>query len=173
MILLWIAGALVLLAGFMVAFGAPYVPSKRSELRRVFSELYKVKSSDHLVDIGSGDGIVLREFMRRGGRRATGYEINPVLVLVSRYLSRRNPAITTQLANLWRVSFPDKTTVVYVFGDARDIRRMQRKIETEATRLGRTLHVISYGFQLPDYKPVRTHGAHFLYAVAPLQAAKA
>lgn len=169
----WVITGLVLLGGFMVAFGAPYVPTKPKELRRLFDELYEVRPEDCLVDIGSGDGVVLREFMRRGGRRAIGYEINPILVLISNFISRRDPGIKTHLANFWRIEFPSDTTIVYIFGDARDIRRMQRKIQAEATRLGRSLHVISYGFQLPDQKPVKHRGAHFLYTVAPLQGKKA
>lgn len=171
--LLWIIIVLVLLGGFMVAFGAPYVPTKPSELRQVFTELYRVKPDDYLVDFGSGDGIVLREFIRRGGRRAIGYEINPLLVLVSKFLSRHSDAIETRVANFWRVEFPAETTVVYIFGDGRDIRRMERKVQREATRLGRPLQLISYGFELAGRKPVATHGAHFLYTITPLQGRKA
>ena len=171
--LIWIVAALVLLGGFMVAFGAPYVPTRPRELRRAFGELYNVKPTDCLVDIGSGDGVVLRAFIRLSGRRAVGYEINPVLVFVSKIISRHHPAIEIHLANFWRAEFPVDTTVVYVFGDSRDIRRIQRKVQAEASRLGRPLHLISYGFQLADQKPIKQRGAHFLYTITPLQGKKA
>ena len=171
--LIWIITAVVLLAGFMVAFGAPYVPTKPKELRRVFTDLYRVKPDDCLVDIGSGDGIVLREFIRRGGRAAVGYEINLLLVLISKLLARGKPQIETRLANFWRVQFPPDTTVVYVFGDGRDIRRIEKKVQREATRLKRPLYFISYGFELPGRTPLKQQQAHFLYEVSPLQGRQA
>ena len=75
--------AVVLLFGFVAFTGAPYVPSRRRDLQKAFDELYRLKKTDVLVDIGSGDGIVLREASRRGAR-AIGYELQPLLVLISR-----------------------------------------------------------------------------------------
>ena len=40
-------------------------------------------SRQHLVDLGSGDGTVVRRAIKCGFGRATGYEINPALVLFS------------------------------------------------------------------------------------------
>lgn len=79
--------ALVLVLGFTAFTGAPYVPSKKRELRQVFKQLYALSSKDTLVDLGSGDGVVLRE-ARRCGAAAVGYEIGPVYVAVSRLLAR-------------------------------------------------------------------------------------
>lgn len=159
-----IAALLVILFGFVVVFGAPYVPTKPTELRRAFDELYEFKAHDLLVDIGSGDGVVLREAARRGAR-AVGYEINPLLVFISRWLSRGNRRVVIKQANLWKVDFPAETTIVYVFGESRDIRKMAKKVQQQATKLGRDLAFISYGFQLPDMTPIKQSGAHFLYTI--------
>ena len=83
----------VLLFGFVVFRGAPYVPSKRRDIKRAFEELYPLDDSDTLVDIGSGDGVVLRMAAKRGAH-AVGYELNPILVLVSRWLSRKYTTVT-------------------------------------------------------------------------------
>lgn len=168
MLWLWIGFGIIFLFGFVVLTGAPYVPTKRRDLRRAFLELYPLTKDDVLVDIGSGDGIVLREASRCGAR-AVGYELNPVLVWISRLLSRKDTRVQVYIANFWRVDIPDDTTVVYTFGDSRDIVRMMRKVEQQASRLGRRLAFITYGFDIPGQKPVRTVGAHHLYEVEPLQ----
>jgi len=163
----YIFAAIVLLGGFMVFTGAPYVPSMPKEVARALSVLYRLGAKDVLVDIGSGDGLVLRA-ARRKGARAVGYEINPVLVWISRWLSRGDKGVEIRLTNFWKQQMPDDVTVVYTFGDNRDIRRMYDKVVTEATRLGRPIWLISYGFKVPKVKAERSEGAHLLYRCEPL-----
>ena len=162
---------LILLFGLVVLRGAPYVPSKRREVRQAFTELYPLGRDDLVVDIGSGDGIVLREAVRRGAR-AMGYELNPVLVLISRWLSRHEADVTVRLADFWFVSLPPDTTVVYTFGESRDIARMAKKVANEATRLNKPLVFISYGFMVPGQQPHKQLGAYHLYQYAPLHIEK-
>lgn len=168
----WLAIAVVLAFGFVVFWGAPYVPSKRRELAQAFDDLYPLDADDVLVDIGSGDGIVLRQAAKKGAK-AIGYELNPFLVLLSRWLSRGEPKITVHLANFWQVPLPADTTVVYTFGESRDIAKMAKKVEKEAQRLERPLVFISYAFAVPGQTPHKTLGAYFLYEYAPLQIKKA
>ncbi|HEU5121742.1 MAG TPA: class I SAM-dependent methyltransferase [Candidatus Saccharimonadales bacterium] len=165
--LFWLFAGLVLLFGFVVFFGAPYVPSKRRELEQVFAELYKITDQDVLVDIGSGDGVVLRMAAKKGAR-AVGYELNPALVLISRLLSKRYKTIKAYTANLWKAEFPEETTVVYVFAVERDIEKIARKLQREANRLRKPLSVISYGCAIPHMAALKTLGAHYLYTFAPL-----
>ncbi len=168
MILLWIVFAIALVFAAVVAVGAPYVPSKPKDLSDAFDALYPISKKDLVLDIGSGDGIVLREVARRGGR-AVGIEINPILVLISKWLSRGDLLVHIQLANLWRFNFPTSTTLVYVFGESRDIARMSRKIQSEVNRLGHDVQVMSYGFEIPGAKQLARTKTHFLYKFSPLQ----
>lgn len=170
--MIWLLGFAALSFGFMALTGAPYVPSKKGDVRRAFDDLYPLGANDTLVDIGSGDGIVLREAAKRGAK-AVGYEIHPVLVLISRWLSRQQPGVTVHLGSFWRAELPLETTVVYTFGDSRDITRMARKVEQAATQLGRPLFFISYAIAVPEFEPIRQVGAHYLYKVEPLQPEKA
>ena len=70
--------AIAIIVGFSAFMGAPYLPSHRRDVARAFDELYPLSSSDVLLDIGSGDGVVLRQASKRGAR-AIGYEIHPLL----------------------------------------------------------------------------------------------
>lgn len=164
----WLLFAVAIIFGFVVFRGAPYVPSRKKELAKAFDELYPLSKGDVLVDIGSGDGIVLREAAKRQAR-AIGYELNPVLVLVSHLLSRRQPLIETYLADFWFVKLPPETTVVYVFGESRDITKMASKVADEARRLGKPLSFVSYGFIVPNVKHVKKVGAYYLYQFNALQ----
>lgn len=164
----YIIAGIIIFVGFTAFTGAPYVPSKPREVKWAFSKLYKLSAKDVVVDIGSGDGLVLRA-ARREGARAVGYEINPVLVLIAKWMSRHDAGVEVRLANLWRRSLPDDVTVVYTFGDDRDIKRMYERVVNEATRIGRSIWLISYGFNILGIEPARSEGAYFLYRCDPLR----
>ena len=57
MLWIYILGAVVVFVGLSVFFGAPYVPSHRRDIRRLFDELTPIGAGDTVLDIGSGDGI--------------------------------------------------------------------------------------------------------------------
>lgn len=172
MILFWILFVVILAFGFVVAFGAPYVPSHVQEVRRSFKELYKVGGDDTVVDLGSGDGVVLKEAAKNGAT-AYGFELNPLLVLISRLRLRDVPGTHILLANMWRTPLPDKTTLVYVFSETRDSARLARRLQSETNRLGRPLHVMSYGAGLKGYEPKAVARGHTLYELTPLQGREA
>lgn len=171
-VILWIIFLVVILFGFVVFRGAPYVPSKKGDVARALSELYPIGEADTLVDIGSGDGVVLRAAARRGAK-AVGYELNPLLVVLSRWLSRGYPGVIVYLADFWHAPLPESTTVVYTFGDSRDIAKMANKVAETADLLGRPLTFISYGFAVPGRVPVKQLGPHYLYLIEPLQSDEA
>lgn len=167
MILFWILAIIVLAFGWVVFRGAPYVPSQNRYIRRAFTQLYPLNSHDVLVDVGSGDGVVLRRAAQFGAK-AIGYELNPVLVVISRFLSRTQPTVRVELADFWKTDLPDDTTVVYAFLVTRDVKKMIQKMQTEATRLQRQLSFISYGNVLPGMTPDKTLDAYGLYSFYPL-----
>ncbi len=165
---LWIACTAIVALGFVVFFGAPYVPSRRRDIRLAFHELYPLTKQDVLVDLGSGDGVVLREAARLGAR-AIGFELNPILLFISRILSSGRERIETRIGNMWRVHLPRETTVVYAFVVSRDIDKLAGLLQQEANRLNKPLKLICYGIHLSGKIPARQVGAHFLYDFIPLQ----
>ena len=170
--LFWLVAAVILLFGFVVFRGAPYVPSHRRDVRQAFDELYGLSEKDTLVDVGSGDGVVLRQASARGAK-AVGYELNPALVMISRFLSRRDPGVTVRLGDFWLARLPDETTVVYGFIVTRDTKKMTKKMQQEADRLGRPLYFISYGNELKAQPKLKELGAHYLYRFEPLHGREA
>jgi len=165
----WIVGIVILLFGLIAFRGAPYVPSQKRYVRQAFDELYPLGVKDVLVDAGSGDGIVLRLAAERGAR-AIGYELNPLLVAVSRYLSRHDKNVAVKLVDFWLMPLPNETTVVYAFTATLYVKKMINKMQDEANRLQRPLRYISYGNVLTGLEADATLGAYYLYTFYPLQA---
>lgn len=154
------AALLALLVGISLAFGAPYVPSRRRDAEMALSQLYPLSKDDVLIDIGSGDGKVLNIAVKSGAG-AVGYEVNPLLALVSK--ARLGGKATINCRDGLRADWPASTTVVYVFGVERIMPALRRKAEAYAKQHGKTLCVISYGFKIPRLKPARAAGPYFLY----------
>ncbi len=161
MYLLILFGILIICFGFVVMRGAPYVPSHRRQLERAFSELYPLTAQDVVVDLGSGDGVVLHEVAHRGAR-AIGYELNPLLAMMTRLRFRRSPYVTVHTRDyLLLKELPRDCTLVYAFTTSHSIESIGRKLTEWST--GTTLHFISYGFTLKDKKPLRSVGPMHLY----------
>ena len=171
----WLAIAatiILLLFSFVVFRGSPYVPSRKLYIRQALRKLYPLSPNDLLVDIGGGDGVVLREAAKLGAS-AVGYEINPILVVISRLLSRRYPRVNVIFADFWFSRLPNKTTVVYVFSATRDMKKIFDKLQNETNRLGHPISIISYGSEFDDAEIIKDVGAYHLYKLAPLQSTKA
>lgn len=171
MIWLIVFGSIALLFLLPILFGAPYVPTHKKRLGDAFEALYPISVDDVVVDVGSGDGVVLR-YVSKKGARAVGLEINLILCLISRLLSWHDKNIKIQLGNFWTVQLPDDVTVVYAFTVSRDIDRMISRLGQESSRLGRPIVFISYGIESSKLKPARSVGAHHRYDITPLQVGK-
>ena len=161
---LYIVGGVVVVLGFTAFFGAPYVPSRRRDVRRLFMNDYPLRSDDVVLELGSGDGTVLR-VIRQAGARAIGYELHPLLYWVSKVLT---PGVQIRMVNIWTAPFPKDVTVVYIFSVGRDGNRLVRKMQREVARLGRTVTLICYGNPLPGRAPDSAAGPYLLYRFRPL-----
>ena len=162
----FIFGAIIIILAFMflmTAFtGAPYVPSSASELEEAFTKLYKLDKKDFLIDLGSGDGIVLK-VAHKHGARALGVEINPILVLLTKIRLRKYDNISVVCRNFFTMDFPAETTVVYAFGDSRDINKIATLIKKQAAKIGHPIYLISNAFEIRGMEAQKQHRAHYLY----------
>jgi 16S rRNA A1518/A1519 N6-dimethyltransferase RsmA/KsgA/DIM1 with predicted DNA glycosylase/AP lyase activity len=76
---------LVLLFGFVLLFGAPYVPTLKPQTEQAL-DLLNLKPGQTLLELGSGDGRVMRAAAARG-LHVVGYELNPILAGVSYFVT--------------------------------------------------------------------------------------
>jgi hypothetical protein len=153
-------GLFLLAAAFALASfrGAPYLPVRRRDTAPLL-ELAELASGHTLIDLGSGDGQLLRAAAAQG-IRGIGYEINPVLVLISRLVCwRYRHLVTIHLGDFWQTKLPP-ADVVYVFLLPRYMQRLDQKLEHELTR---PTTLVSYIFDIPGRKPIRTGANALVY----------
>lgn len=145
-------------------FGAPYVPSSTREAKKAFRHLYLLGQKDLLIDLGSGDGKILKAASECGAK-SIGIELNPILALISKYRLRKVKDAKVICKDFFHYDFPAETTVVYVFGDGRDMTRIVKHIEEQATKLKHPVHLISHAFEADGHKLIKQYRAYYLYKI--------
>jgi SAM-dependent methyltransferase len=161
-----IIGSVLFLAicfGFVCFFGAPFVPTRKKWAEDAL-DLVKLKHSDTVVDLGSGNGSILNLIASRGAK-AVGYEINPVLCLWSLLATLRFSKRTKiYWRNFWRQDLPSETTIVYVFAVMRDAEKLESYLRRQADKVSaKKLQVVTFGCWLPNSKPVKQTDGAALY----------
>src|SRR5688572_13654535 len=161
-----IIGCVILLFGAVVFRGAPYVPTHRRSVGHAL-DLLELKKDELLVDLGSGDGNVLRAAAARG-HRAVGYEINPILCVIAklRCLHYRG-RVSVRLRDFWLAELPPDTKAIFVFLAGPHMRHMAAKIEKEMAKRHEPLKVLSYGFAIPGYLPKKISNGLYFYEFKP------
>lgn len=163
----WLIGGVILLVFGLVAFrGAPYVPTHRRKLKQVL-DILKLKSNDMIVDLGSGDGSLLKAAAKQG-LRAVGYEINPFLCLISwlRCLPQHS-LVTVKLRDFWLTDLPPDTKAVFIFLAGPYMNHLGRKLEHEMSKRKRPLKIVSYGYAIPGFAPKDFVEGLYLYELSP------
>ena len=131
--------------------GAMFVGTSPRRIRAALGVLVLCPGA-RVVDLGSGDGRILRALWRRYRVRAVGYEINPLAYLLSRVwnLAARVPA-EVRFRDFMRADLSEYEVIFcYLFPDV--MPQLSEKLRREA--LPGTL-VVSFNFPLPGSRPFR------------------
>ena len=128
--------------------GALYVSTSRAKIN-AFIEAVPMKADQMLVDLGCGDGRVLRKAQKHYGVRAIGYEINPLAYLKARLLSFGPENIKIRLQNFWKADLSEADVVFcYLYPDV--MKKLAAKL---ASGLKPGAVVVSSHFSLPGFVP--------------------
>lgn len=130
----------------IVFVGAPYVPSKKADLEKLFKNL-KLPKGSVVIDLGSGDGKVLIEASKLG-LSAVGYELNPFLFMISKFRLRKSPNAKVLWRSYWSADL-SKASLVFVFTAESYMSRLQKKLKKEMKKGGLAA---LYGFSFNDIK---------------------
>ncbi len=118
-----------------------------------------LKPGQTLIDLGSGDGAMLKAAAERG-LKAVGYEINPFLVLVSWLRTRRyGGRVKVTQGNFWKKKWPQAEGVFVFLTD----RYMDQLDENMLRQFKKPVKLVTYGFSLHGRKQSAKKGACFLY----------
>ena len=147
MIIIWILLILLFLSfGVIVFAGAPYVPSRKVDIKKMFDEL-NLRKSSLVIDLGCGDGKVLVEASKHG-LKAKGYELNPFLYAIAKFRLREFPESEVVLGNYWTADI-SKASLVFVFSAAPFMDRLYTKLKNELKKGGL---IASYAFSFEGVK---------------------
>ncbi len=157
--------AFIILAVVVAAFGlgalmgAPYLPVLSRDVEKLL-DLADIKAGETLLDLGCGDGRLLRAAARRGVR-GIGYEINPFVWAAAQLLCwPHRKLVSVRLGNYWTMQWP-QADVVYVFLIDRYMIKLDQALRK---RLDRPTRVVSYVFEIPGVTAVRsTNNARLYY----------
>lgn len=158
LVVLYIIFSLVIIFGFVLLFGAPYLPTLAATKKNAL-DLLDLKPGQTLLELGSGDGRVAEEAARRG-LKVVGYELNPVLVLVSLYVTRKyRQQIKIIWGNFFKAKWPTHDGI-YVFLLSEYMPKLDKKIRSESPP-GTLL--ASNSFKMSGKKPIKQLRSVYLY----------
>jgi hypothetical protein len=148
----------VLLFGLVVFFGPPYLPTLRVQTDTALN-LLALEPDQTLLELGSGDGRVIRAAAARG-LNVVGIELNPLLVLISRLVTwRYRGKVQILWGSYWRVKWPEADGV-FTFMIGRQMPTLDQKIEAWHTK---PVQLASFAFAIPDKRAIKEEKGIFLY----------
>ena len=131
-----------------VTQGALYVSTSRAKIS-AFINAVPMTADQMLVDLGCGDGRVLREAQKRYGVRTVGYEINPLAYLKARIFSFGSNKIKIRRQNFWKADLSDADVVFcYLYPDV--MKKLAAKL---VAGLKPGAVIVSSNFSLPGLVP--------------------
>ena len=147
--MIWLGLVLLILAcfGYVLLFGAPYLPTLQPQITAAL-DLADLKSGQTLLELGCGDGRVVLAAARRG-LKVTGYELNPLLAGVAwlRTIKYRQQ-VTIRCRDFWRADWPP-AAAIFTFLLPKYMSKLDKKVERFARQQGRPVKLISFAFQVP------------------------
>lgn len=145
---------------FFFAPGAFYYPSKIAEIQNML-KVANVTAKDTVVDLGSGDGVILFEAAKLGAK-AIGYEINPFLVKKTEEKIKKlklEHLVSVHLKNFWKVDFNEATVItLYCFPEF--LNKLERVLNKKLTH---PIRFVSNRYQFPKKKYFKKEGEAYLY----------
>ena len=143
---------------FVALFGAPFLPTLKPQVTQAL-DLINLKPGQTLLELGSGDGRILNEAAKRG-INAIGYEINPLLVIYSLWITRKNrKLVKVRMQNYWKIKLP-KADGIFVFLLTPYMDKLDKKIANEKNG---KVKLVSFAFEIPNKKAVKLVNGLYLY----------
>jgi len=130
--------------------GALYVSTTRTRIA-AFIEAVPMKKGQTLVDLGCGDGRVLRQAWKNYEVRAIGYEVNLLAYIKAQVLCIGLRHVEIRRKNFWSQNLTGADIVFcYLYPDV--MKKLSIKLNAE---LKPGTLVVSCNFSLPGFKPIR------------------
>ncbi len=143
-------------------FTTPFYPTNMKKLRKMI-EMAKLKKSDKIIDLGSGDGRFVI-YLARKGYSVKGVEINPFFVLITNFL-----LLITGNIKRGRVYWKNATKmdlseydVIFTYLYPKYLEILKNKFKSELKQGSR---IISNTFKLKGWTPREESDKLYLYVI--------
>ncbi len=143
--------------------GLPFVPSRDKTVNEIFSLLGDVKGKK-VLDLGSGNGKIVIAAAKRGAH-AVGFEINPLLVWLSRKkiaCGKYTGTVHIQLADFWSTDVGAYDIIIF-YGIVPAMKRLEHKLMNE---LKPGAQIVTSYCEFPGWKHISKIGHTFLYVIS-------
>lgn len=151
----------ILVFGFVILFGAPYLPTLKKQTDDAL-DLLDLKSGQTMLELGCGDGRVAKAAAKRG-LRVIGYELNPILVLIAKLNTiKYRGRVQIIWGNYWRKEWP-QADGIFVFLLDKYMEKLDKKIIQKTKLQKQPIRLLSYTFKVPGREPDAQKGGLFLY----------
>ena len=131
-----------------------FVPTDEKIVTKML-EMAQVTKTDHLIDLGSGDGRIVITAAKRYGARGMGVEIDPALVQKARENAQAAGVAdraTFVEGDIFEANIRDATVItMYLLADIN--MRLRPKLLSD---LKPGTRIVSHNYDLGDWKPART-----------------
>lgn len=149
-----------LLLGYVLSgiSGAPWVPTRSQHVEQIIKDS-GLQKGELFIELGCGDGRLVVA-AARAGARAIGYEVNPVMWLISWLRTLRyRKLVSVKYHSFWGANL-SQADVVMTFLMPRRMEQLYAKLQAELKPKAR---FVSYIFELPHKKPIKTGAQWFVY----------
>lgn len=141
--------AVMTLVGLIRARGVPYVPLTNSQLAFLNKEI-RLSPNDNVVDLGCGEGRVLRLFEKQGVKNLIGYEINYWAVFLARLKNKLAGSRSEVVYKNFNQVDLSKYNVVFCYLFDFYLKRLKHKLARE---LKPGTKVVSFAFEVEGWEP--------------------
>lgn len=154
--LLFLSGLAAYSVGLLYSsiMGAPYVPTSKKHIDEILKKA-NLKKGQIFMELGSGDGRIVRRATQVYGVKGIGVDINSLLILLSKLLASRQRLtnVTFLNKNIFNVDFSIADSI-YMFLMPETIKKILPKMEKE---INKGALVISHGFKITGWEKKMTH----------------
>jgi len=142
---------------FSSAMGAPYVPTSKKRINEILKEAH-LKKGQTFLELGSGDGRIVRNAVKQYGVTGIGIDINPTLTFIARLYAKQEKLknIIFKTESIFNTDLK-KAHVIYLFL----MPQLILKLIPSLSQLSPNTMLISHGFKIEGwdkklYKTVKT-----------------
>lgn len=152
----------VLCFGLVVFAGAPYLPTLDAKAREALA-MIDLRPGDTLLELGSGDGKVVK-LAAAAGLNVVGYELNPILVIISRLRTwRYRKQVKIVWGDMWRSQNWPEADGIFAFLLPKYMKKLDKKIVQWNAEKHKRIRLVSFAFAITDKRPAQQAKGIYLY----------